>query len=430
MEAKNIVPDAAVEAESYEDSSRTEYRLPTEIWMQIFDILTFVPGWMDADSPDPFAAGQKDPWREDPIPDLRWACAAVRVCQVWRAVATPFLYRYVVIRNGRSITCLHRTLLEGSTCNNIALRSYIHRLDLRGGLRHTREIFFAAILKLVRETLQILSFAEYPAFCDYSAYLHPTTGKRASRPKPWQSLRVLKILSSPRRPLYAPLMHFLTSTPRLRHLHIGPLLESHITVAGDTPPPQPEAVILPELLSLRLPTPHSIDFPMLDHTHLPSLHKLEVDINLPSPSLPVPLRSTEHGLGRTLTTIVAHINFTLTPEFTEMLCESCPLLTRLAIFLRSWSGLQASLHLPRITHLAIGASKPSGDRCLWLLQILPTIVAPALQVVRLISVGRRWIGDYHRAEPTVRDYLDFRTDLRDNIRSCSFRFEDDYGSLV
>ncbi|KAI0046937.1 hypothetical protein FA95DRAFT_1606506 [Auriscalpium vulgare] len=89
--------------------------LPLELWAKIFEFSAFVPGLLDIDVPDPFdtstASTPNKPWDsnklEGALRSLQWI---VRVCKDWHALATPFLYRTVVIKRRVDIDCLQSAL--------------------------------------------------------------------------------------------------------------------------------------------------------------------------------------------------------------------------------------------------------------------------------------------------------------------------------
>ncbi|KAI0309941.1 hypothetical protein OF83DRAFT_1088715 [Amylostereum chailletii] len=73
-------------------------RVPVEVWEDIFDLATYVPTLMDLEPTDPFDQPSTllpgDTW--DPAllrASMRLRYALTRVCRIWNAAATPFLYR-------------------------------------------------------------------------------------------------------------------------------------------------------------------------------------------------------------------------------------------------------------------------------------------------------------------------------------------------
>ncbi|KAI0273531.1 hypothetical protein BC834DRAFT_840437 [Gloeopeniophorella convolvens] len=90
-------------------------RLPLEIWSDILEWVTYVPGLMSVDVPDPFDSPTTltpdHPWCLQKLRRSLWQRRMlVLVCRDWHTMAVPILYRCVLVRDPDSAEKLHRTL--------------------------------------------------------------------------------------------------------------------------------------------------------------------------------------------------------------------------------------------------------------------------------------------------------------------------------
>ncbi|KAI0046926.1 hypothetical protein FA95DRAFT_1303326 [Auriscalpium vulgare] len=113
--------------------------LPPEIWAEIFEHVTFVPGLMDVDFADPFhTPTSSTPLAPFSRSDLR--CTLLErltltlVCKTWHPTALPFLYRCVHIRRDADAQNLEPVLRR----SGLLLGSYVRHLivDIDGAPKH------------------------------------------------------------------------------------------------------------------------------------------------------------------------------------------------------------------------------------------------------------------------------------------------------
>src|ERR1700733_13832790 len=85
-----------------------------EIWLYIFDLATHVPGNLEADDVNAnlmhpkYVQSQRRLWKHS----LITACCLVRVCRIWKILASRFLHRSIIIDRGRKLRPLCRSLVE------------------------------------------------------------------------------------------------------------------------------------------------------------------------------------------------------------------------------------------------------------------------------------------------------------------------------
>ncbi|KAI0267842.1 hypothetical protein BC834DRAFT_61193 [Gloeopeniophorella convolvens] len=113
-------------------------RIPTELLLDIFELATDIPGFLNDDHSDPFERpGVRTPFLDnsDEVDAIRSAVsikrALVRVCRRWHAVATPLLYRALFVGHTSTLSLLAKTLSESAVLDGAAaLGTHTRRLDL------------------------------------------------------------------------------------------------------------------------------------------------------------------------------------------------------------------------------------------------------------------------------------------------------------
>ncbi|KAI0062073.1 hypothetical protein BV25DRAFT_1991740 [Artomyces pyxidatus] len=168
--------------------------LAPEIWLDILEWATIVPGLMDIDVPDPFDSPTtltpNDPWPVDELKaSLRLRLALVRVSKSWHAMTTPILYRCLVVRTKKAAERIIQTLRdsharvrEGSA--GPPLGHWVHHLMIALPA-HERVENFGAVASLF-PNLQILtanSITMVTLPTGQYAYEGPVT---TSKERPWQ----------------------------------------------------------------------------------------------------------------------------------------------------------------------------------------------------------------------------------------------------
>ncbi|KAI0823430.1 hypothetical protein BC628DRAFT_1384820 [Trametes gibbosa] len=89
--------------------------LPPELWLEIFRYATRVPRARTIAPMDPFTPERPADYAwgmNSPIQSMRTKCTLVRVCRVWRALATELLYEHIILGGSRRVQLFCRTLVE------------------------------------------------------------------------------------------------------------------------------------------------------------------------------------------------------------------------------------------------------------------------------------------------------------------------------
>ncbi|TFK55068.1 hypothetical protein OE88DRAFT_1653705 [Heliocybe sulcata] len=177
------------------------HQLPSESWLAIFREATWTPGAMEVDDYDAFTAYTRDEhginlyarYREAMDTKLSLSLVSKR----WRALATEFLYEYIVIKNGHH-ACEIRDALEGSSVETLAGQraygSWTLRMDLALEDVHVWEDWHtAAMVGILQNCPNLAVFST--AFCTAEAYLfYPSTFLQALAPlRDLKNLRRLEL---------------------------------------------------------------------------------------------------------------------------------------------------------------------------------------------------------------------------------------------
>ncbi|EIW62798.1 uncharacterized protein TRAVEDRAFT_141295 [Trametes versicolor FP-101664 SS1] len=156
--AVELVPDsnAAASPNSGTDGSvrapRADHTsLPPELWLEIFRYATHVPRARTIAPADPFTPERPANYAwgmNSPIQSMHTKCVLVRVCRVWRALATELLYGHVVLGSARRVQLFYRTLFESREAERKAIAvgggevmghgRWVRHLEVRRWARTTR----------------------------------------------------------------------------------------------------------------------------------------------------------------------------------------------------------------------------------------------------------------------------------------------------
>ncbi|EPQ56920.1 hypothetical protein GLOTRDRAFT_137399 [Gloeophyllum trabeum ATCC 11539] len=105
--------------------------LPPELWIEIFEFATYVPGALQSQSYNPFETVVPLPQLEE-LRSLKIAYRTKRslvlVCKRWRDLALPILYRVVLADGTKALLYLYRTLTSDLATS---LRTHVRRLICR-----------------------------------------------------------------------------------------------------------------------------------------------------------------------------------------------------------------------------------------------------------------------------------------------------------
>ncbi|OCB91287.1 hypothetical protein A7U60_g1454 [Sanghuangporus baumii] len=139
---------------------RPSFLLNEDIWLEIFNWVTFVPNAYDTHAPDPLedlGLRSQDRIQAELGEALPMKCTLVLVCKAWKRLATRLLYRSVMIRF--SMRNLLRTFKDdfGSTVSGSSKASWCIRLDILPSplVRDYQYSDFVEILQLL-DNVQII----------------------------------------------------------------------------------------------------------------------------------------------------------------------------------------------------------------------------------------------------------------------------------
>ncbi|EPQ50590.1 hypothetical protein GLOTRDRAFT_123482 [Gloeophyllum trabeum ATCC 11539] len=374
--------------------------LPAELWLRILRIATSVPDAVAPTADDIYTprSGRPEQRENQPLRDsLVTKRYLVRVCRLWRALASRFLYEAVVIGRGHTIPSLRDTLVASkhateSMANEYRpLGWYTRRLDLsvRGqthittGPAHVELDYLAEIIRCLPNlaifTVNVTT-KQYPDTMPASVMqalaencstslrvLHwPDCGSRVGRvldPKPaeWRML--------------------LTAASNLKAVRCSDMLyssrgyENHHSIFPD----------LPGLTTLTLSNKVCKDYLGSPHS-LPSLRHLRYhDCSSCIPHAWKGLLQL-YGAHLAAVTLIFHHFGADVQGHLDLLAEFCPRLDKLLLCFRSWPRFPAHLRLPPITCLALMSAKPNSTNaeCMALFASLSTIDVQDLQTVRVM----------------------------------------------
>ncbi|OJA19897.1 hypothetical protein AZE42_07025 [Rhizopogon vesiculosus] len=136
--------------------------LPSELWLVIFDLATYVPGIFIPEIFE-YSVTLGRIFNRYHHPLIRRALVTkrslVRVCKQWWHLATPFLYRSIIIGRGRCLASLASALAlstggKGVLPGERPLGSYTERLDI--AMRDHRYAHMGGDLELLAEVIRLL----------------------------------------------------------------------------------------------------------------------------------------------------------------------------------------------------------------------------------------------------------------------------------
>ncbi|KAI0310828.1 hypothetical protein OF83DRAFT_1178158, partial [Amylostereum chailletii] len=374
-------------------------RIPFEIWADIFDFATHVPALMNTDLTDPFDRPTTlfpgDPWEDTLLrASMHTRRSLVHVCRSWSAVATPILYRCVVLSTGgESARAFNRALVakrEQATTvqsmvpsvRHLVLTQTLTNAEWYGPTSEhetptleSQEVMSAA-QNIIRHLphLEILSIT--PGFHHASSRVPSTDVFRVLATSKFPSLLKFDITRCTVGMPHADLRAMLSAAPVLRIFLTTPRtsscshsFSSHPTLSyltckslrcdcvdGEVPPPPAlRCVSLPILGALRSPSPH---FTTIQGCSITTVHLL------------FPLHE-----------------FARIPPALACVADLLPNLTRVHMTLPHWRSHTPFMTLhPRVTHLSLRVCPPTVYRVT--LETDPWTAAP-IEVDGLLEVVHR-----------------------------------------
>ncbi|EPQ56914.1 hypothetical protein GLOTRDRAFT_137395 [Gloeophyllum trabeum ATCC 11539] len=389
--------------------------LPPELWIEIFEFATYVPGAVQSQSYNPFETIVPLPQLEE-LRSLKIAYRTKRslvlVCKRWRELATPILYRIVLADHTKGVERLHRTLVSDFQSSSVvgSLRACVRRLvcvTLSSGVP------FDLLAEIIRSIPTLVIFNLWPAKYRGINLVIPEN-IRLSLATQGESLRVLDWA-----PGYvdAAALHewrqMVSSLPGLRILRYW---------HGMALPPGTSftPVRLPNLIysswdSIGLSRGRNSGR-LTAEDDLRALQSLEFRDHLP----PVPPH-----IGHNITLLSVPVSPCgirgQIPELLAML----PNLVHLVLRADDWPIIPQALPLPRIQKLGLG--RFTGQACknrdyTVLFDNLFSIDAPQLRVVRFVGWDE-WSALSHRGPRVLARF-------RELAPSRPFRVEDREGRLL
>ena len=138
--------------------------LPPELWLEIFRYATHVPRARSIAPGDPLVPEKPVDYARgmnSPIQSMRTKCALVRVCHVWKAIATELLYEHVVLGSAQRIEALCKVLRESrrevknedgtvQKVDDPGYGQWVRHLEVRRWARsHQTQSYWQAIIRAV-----------------------------------------------------------------------------------------------------------------------------------------------------------------------------------------------------------------------------------------------------------------------------------------
>ncbi|RPD78640.1 hypothetical protein L226DRAFT_457363 [Lentinus tigrinus ALCF2SS1-7] len=138
--------------------------LPPELWLEIFRYATHVPRARSIAPGDPLLPEKPVDYARgmnSPIQSMRTKCALVRVCHVWKAIATELLYEHVVLGSAQRIENLCKALRESrreikhedgtlQKVDDPGYGQWVRHLEVRRWARsHQTQFYWQAIIRAV-----------------------------------------------------------------------------------------------------------------------------------------------------------------------------------------------------------------------------------------------------------------------------------------
>lgn len=394
-------------------------RVPPEIWIQIFEWASFLPGLMDIGVPNPLQPSAVKEWYSPFTWNNLRACLATRraivlVCQRWYTVGLPILYHCLFIRDSACRISLQRTFAAEAAARkhsapSVPLWSWARHLvldvdHLSSNAEFTSEMEAVSAILFFVPNLKILSFG--------------AIGELGQLPKKFTDT-LSKTCGSTLRRIYlrwnqfpfltsAQCDHLLASLPNLETIVGGSFMGRCVAAMP------------------RLPNLHHITLFSEDcgtshdsNVNFPAVREASLRIGVHA--------GWKHFTavhGPLLTTIYLTYMSPLGPDSIQrdlnVLKDDCPNLTHLIIHLVGWSQIFPMVLPPSVTHL--GLSFNSMDRKFVirpgygdLFAGIASIKAPSLKVVRLLSGAP---NQYLR-------FVDFPA-----LSKCGFHLEDATGTRL
>ncbi|KZT20327.1 hypothetical protein NEOLEDRAFT_879004 [Neolentinus lepideus HHB14362 ss-1] len=410
--------------------------LPPEIWHRVLEMVTFVPDSVYAHGLCPPRSGRPKRRDDQALRDsLVTKRRLVRVCKLWRALASRFLYETVVIGRGRTIPSLRDTLIfskataEGSSGGDRALGWYTRRLDLcvRGQTHiqhatpHVELEYLAEIIRCLPNLAVFIvdvTTKQYPDRMPASVMhalaetcgsslevLHwPDSGSRVGRvldPKPNEWHRLLSSASNLRAIRCSDMLY--SSRGYESHQGNAPVL-SHLTTL----------TVSNKICKYYLSPSHS--FPSLRHVRYHDC----------ASCLPHAWRGLLQLYGEHITavTLILHHFAADTQGHLDLLREFCPHLETLFLCFRSWSQFTPHLRLPPVTHLALMSVKSNSTTadCMAMFASLSTMETERVRTVQIVH--ERDIARLRDQKPKV-----LALGLA-KLRTCKFDLQDYNGVIL
>lgn len=394
--------------------------LPAEIWLAIFEHATFVQGAFETDIPDPFALPESQrPTTRDVHAGLRGALVTkrhlTRVCKTWRALATPILYRALMVRKVCVLPSLREILqvsrrradaeeasTEGgeSSCLRVVLGACTRRLDIVIGTAFDRHGRDEALFSLMEDVARCLSQLEiFTVNCqnwlNFRRGLDVSSSiVAAMREVCAPSLRVLEWTNESEERVGGPWAELAVAAPNLRVFRVPVRLGNAPNQAHhfhDGKPPSLEISSVCHLASCSLVDVHDAD------PHVPMSwgnHNMEIRLDI----------SWSHGLrpsgmlqcfGSKVSRLVVSVRSTLRSDWLLTIGLMCPSVQQLVIILDTDQTLRITpsstgpIKLPpSVTHLGLQfRNKYPGPRDDYriLVKQFEGMRAPSLRVARLMD---------------------------------------------
>jgi hypothetical protein len=319
-----------------------------EIWLHIFDLATHVPGNLEAqdvsaDLMHPkYVQSQRRLWRHS----LITACHLVRVCRIWKILASRFLYRSIVINRGRNLQPLCRSLVESRREAHEIMDGKFQPLgwwttrldiDLHDNFHDRVYIGSPELLEVLAEVIDCLPNVTIFIFSTRRQIDLRSSRVMAALCTHGPTLQVLAL--STLEPYADDFRRLLTESPNLRGLHLGLGRFPHL--------PDGEITVTSGITALGLAVGDFRKFPG-DTNHFPNLREVVYHcypFNQPG------WHSFLNIYGGNLTKITIRLFDAFDQNDADLISSSCPNLQNLSLSLYSWETLLAKLTLPPVQDL-------------------------------------------------------------------------------
>ncbi|TFK53778.1 hypothetical protein OE88DRAFT_1724488 [Heliocybe sulcata] len=401
------------------DETRQPLTLPPELWLDIFELATYVPGALETESLDPFRLAAPLPIYEAKIAlfaSMQIKTKIVRVCRQWRDLGTLVLYRIVIAQENITLMRLQQTLLGPQASQayiegTLSLRTCIQRFSCLVDPVHTSDSDIEQLSRILTNLPNLSYFT-----------LRVSKGVQPNQVTPVALFSALQECRRSLRALHLDLNMFAVTNPEWCRMISSMIGLRVLSLRLDDLPQDftllPSGCMLPNLRSLTLrgvftPAPLAI------HNQLPALRELSVGL--------ASWHNVFAQLGQTVAgqitclTVRAGWRDEINPLLSHAL-EAFPNATRLALWVDNWHEFPSDLCIPNIEYLGIGRTTRRECRNTVYNQFidnLSSIVAPKMRVLRFVGPDE-WL-DFHTRRPKI--WSRFQT----LVRRSKCRVEDSAG---